>query len=101
MWVAIACDREAEFTPEAGYTQTVYTKDAARRAMGSAAPFSPGRIEFAFEGDEHFAANATFAVAVADELEEAIRLARRAIDEEFALYDVKMRRVSEALDGIG
>lgn len=101
VWVAIACDREAEFVPRAGYTETVYTKDAARRAMGSAAPFSPGRIEFSFEGDEYFAASVTFAVAVADELEEAIELARRAIDDEFTLYDAKMRRVSEVLDGVG
>lgn len=101
VWVAIACDREAEFVAKASYTQTTYTKDAARRAMGSAAPFSPGRIEFDFDGDEHFAANVTFAVAVADDIEEAIRLARQAIDDEFTLYDVKMRRVSEVLDGVG
>jgi len=101
VWVAIACDREAEFVPEASYTPTTYTKDAARRAMGSAAPFLPGRIEFSFEGDEHFAANVTFAVAVADDVEEAIGLARQAIEDEFTLYDVKMRRVSEVLDGLG
>jgi glycogen debranching enzyme len=101
VWVAIACDREAEFVALASYTQTVYTKDAARRAMGSAAPFSPGRIEFSFDGDEHFAANVTFAVAVADDFEEAVALARRAIADEFTLYDIKMRRVSEVLDRLG
>lgn len=101
VWVAIACDREAEFVAEASYAQTTYTKDAARRAMGSAAPFVPGRIKFSFDGDEHFAANVTFAVAVADDLGEAIELARRAIVDEFTLYDVKMRRVSEALEDLG
>lgn len=101
VWVAIACDREAEYVAEAGYRQTVYTKDAARRAMGSAAPFSPGRIEFSFDDDDHFAANVTFAVAVGDDLGETIELAHEAITEEFSLYDEKMRRVAEVLDGLG
>jgi glycogen debranching enzyme len=101
VWVAIACDLPAEFAPEAGYQQTTYTKDAARRAMGSAAPYSPGRIEFRFEGDRHFPSSVTFGVAVGDELEETIALARRGIEEEFGLYDAKMRRVSEVVDGMG
>jgi glycogen debranching enzyme len=98
VWLAIACDRQAEFVPDPGYRHATYTTDAARRTMGDACPFVPGRIEFAFEGEEQFAANVTFAAAVGDTLDEATRLALRAIDEEFALYDVKMRRVTGLLD---
>ncbi len=101
VWVAIACDMPSEFISEAAYRQTTYTKDAARRAMGSAAPYSPGRIEFRFEGDLNFPSSVTFSVGVGDELEETIALARRGIQEEFSLYDAKMRRVSEAVDEMG
>jgi glycogen debranching enzyme len=101
VWIAIACDRPADFTPRADYRETTYTKDAARRAMGSAAPYIPGRIEFEFSGDEPFAASVTFSIAVADTLEEATGLARQGLSDEFALYDIKMRRISEILDGVG
>lgn len=97
VWVAIACDRDVEFVAEAGYRETTYTKDAARRAMGTAVPFVPGRLAFSFEGDEMFAAGVTFCVAVGDTLEEASSKARSAIENEFALYDAKMRRVSDML----
>ena len=101
VWVAIACDLPFEFVSEAGYRQTTYTKDAARRAMGSAAPYSPGRMEFKFDGDLNFPSGVTFSVGVGDELEETIALARRGMEEEFSLYDAKMRRVSEAVDEMG
>lgn len=101
VWIAIACDLPAAFVSEAEYRQTTYTKDAARRAMGSAAPYTPGRLEFRFEGDVHFPSSVTFSIAVGDELEDAVRLARRGIAEEFGLYDGKMRRVSEAMDRMG
>jgi glycogen debranching enzyme len=101
VWVAFSSDRPVEFVPEASYRHTTYTKDAARRAMGSAVPFVPGRLEFAFEGDPAFPAQATLSVAVGDTLEEAIELARHGIEDEFALYDAKMRRVSEVLEGVG
>ena len=101
VWVAFSSDRPLRFVPEPAYRQTTYTKDAARRAMGSAAPFIPGRLEFEFEADADFPAQATFTVAVGDTLDEAIKLARRGVEDEFALYDAKMRRVSEVLDGIG
>ena len=101
VWVAVACDREVEFTPEPGYRRTTYTKDAARRAMGSAEPYAPGMLEFRFEGADQFAASVTFGIAVADDLEEAVALAGRGIHEEFSLYDLKMRRVSEAMQGPG
>ncbi|MFH1502373.1 MAG: amylo-alpha-1,6-glucosidase [Candidatus Eisenbacteria bacterium] len=100
VWVAVACDRATKFSPEPGYRQTTYTKDAARRAMGSAVPYAPGRLEFRFEGDDQFAAGATFSVAVGDELEDTIVLAVRGIKEEFALYDLKMRRVSDTMEGV-
>jgi glycogen debranching enzyme len=101
VWVAIACDRSAGFVPEPGYRTTTYTKDAARRAMGSAIPYAPGRIEFRFEGDAHFAANITFSVAVGDSLHETVNLARLGIEDEFSLYDAKMRRVSEVIATAG
>ncbi|MBD3349165.1 MAG: hypothetical protein GF400_08225, partial [Candidatus Eisenbacteria bacterium] len=101
VWVAVACDREVEFTPEPGYRRTTYTKDAARRAMGSAEPYAPGGLEFRFEGADQFAASVTFSVAVGDELEETMDLAERGIKEEFSLYDRKMRRVSETMDRLG
>ncbi len=101
VWVTIACDRPVSFAPEPGYRQTTYTKDAARRAMGSAEPYAPGRLEFRFEGDDQFASSATFSVAVGDDLEETTRLAVKGIREEFALYDLKMRRVSDAMEGMG
>ena len=101
VWVAIACDRPSTFVPVSAYRQTTYTKDAARRAMAAAAPFAPGHIEFAFESEQDFPSSATFSVAVGDEYEDAVRLALRGIDDEFTLYDDKMRRMSEILDGAG
>jgi glycogen debranching enzyme len=101
VWLAIACDRAAEFVADPGYRHATYTTDAARRTMGTACPFVPGRIEFVFEGEEQFTANATFAAAVGNTLEEATRLAVRAIEEEFSLYDVKMRRVTGLMDRMG
>lgn len=101
VWVAIACDRPSRFVPEESYRQTTYTKDAARRAMASAAPYTPGRIEFTFEGDEGFAASVTFSVAVGDTIEEASELAVKGFRDEFSLYDDKMRRVSDIVDGSG
>ena len=101
VWLAIACDRQAEFVPDPGYRHATYTTDAARGTMGEACPFVPGRIDFAFEGEEQFTANVTFAVAVGNTLDEATKLALRAIDEEFALYDIKMRRVTGLLDRVG
>jgi len=101
VWVAVACDREVGFGPEPGYRRTTYTKDAARRAMGSAEPYAPGRLEFKFEGADQFAASVTFSVAVGDELEEAMALAERGIAEEFSLYDLKMRRVAETMEKLG
>ncbi len=101
VWVAIACDRPAFYVSEADHRPTTYTKDAARRAMASAVPFWPGRIEFSFTGDEAFASNVTFGIAVGDDLEETTALALRGVEDEFALYDEKMRRMSTVLDGIG
>jgi len=101
VWVAVACDREVEFAPEPGYSRTTYTKDAARRAMGSAEPYAPGRLGFRFEGADQFAASVTFSIAVGDRLEDAIGLAESGIREEFSLYDLKMRRVSETMEGLG
>lgn len=101
VWVAVACDRKVGFVPEPGYSRTTYTKDAARRAMGSAEPYAPGRLEFRFEGDDQFASSATFSVAVGDDLEATVSLARKGIDEEFSLYDLKMRRVSDTMEGLG
>jgi glycogen debranching enzyme len=101
VWVAIACDRPAFYVSEADHRPTTYTKDAARRAMASAVPFWPGRIEFSFTGDEAFASSVTFGIAVGDDLEETIALALRGVEDEFALYDEKMRRMSKVLDGIG
>lgn len=101
VWVAVACDRPVEFAPEPGYRRTTYTKDAARRAMGSAVPYAPGKLEFRFAGDDQFAANVTFSVAVGNDLEQTIALASRGIEEEFSLYDLKMRRVSDTMRGLG
>ncbi len=101
VWIAIACDRSAEFVPEAGYRPTTYTKDAARRAMATAVPYVPGRLEFRFEEDPQFPASATFSIAVGDSLDEAVALAARGIAEEFGLYDAKMRRISATVDGLG
>ena len=101
VWVAIACDLPVDFVPEAAYQRTTYTKDAARRAMGSAVPYSPGRLEFRFEGDRHFPSSVTFGIGVGDDLDEAVSLARRGIQDEFSLYDAKMRRVSDAMDEMG
>ncbi len=98
VWVAIACDRPLSFVPEPGYRQTTYTKDAARRAMGTAEPYAPGMLEFRFDGDDQFASSATFSVAVGDELEPTTQLALKGIKEEFSLYDLKMRRVSDAME---
>jgi len=100
VWVAVACDRPVVFIPEPGYRQTTYTKDAARRAMGSAQPYAPGRLEFRFEGDDQFASGATFSVAVGDDLEATTALALKGIAEEFSLYDLKMRRVSDAMENM-
>lgn len=101
VWVAFSSDRPLTFVPEPSYRQTTYTKDAARRAMGSAVPFVPGRLEFELEADTAFPAQATFSIVVADTLAEATELARRGVEEEFSLYDAKMRRVSDVLEGIG
>ncbi len=101
VWIAIACDRQAFYITESDHHPTTYTKDAARRAMASATPYWPGRIEFSFTGDEGFAASVTFSIAVGDTIEDATRLALRGVEEEFALYDVKMRRMSEVHDGVG
>ncbi len=101
VWVAVACDRPAEFVPHEAYRQTTYTKDAARRAMASASPYSPGRLEFAFESDEGFAGSVTFCVAVGDTLRATSELALRGLLDEFALYDDKMRRTADLLDGGG
>ncbi len=101
VWIAIACDHPVFYVSEADHRPTTYTKDAARRAMASAMPFWPGRLEFSFAGDEAFAASVTFGIAVGDTLEGAIELARRGVEEEFALYDEKMRRMSTVLDGVG
>jgi len=101
VWVAFSSDRPLSFVPEPVYRQTTYTKDAARRAMGSAVPFIPGHLGFRFEAEAAFPAQATFSAAVGDTLAEAIGLARRGIEEEFALYDAKMRRVSDTLEGLG
>jgi len=101
VWLALACDRQAEFVPDPGYRHATYTTDAARRTMGDACPFVPGRIEFVFEGEEQFTANVTFAAAVGNTIEEATRLALRALDEEFTLYDVKMRRVTGLMERLG
>jgi len=101
VWVAVACDRAVEFVPRESYRKTTYTKDAARKAMASAIPFSPGRLEFAFQMDEGFASSVTFSVAVADTLKEVVELARRGISDEFKLYDDKMRRMAEVLDCVG
>ena len=101
VWVAVACDRPAEFVPHEAYRKTTYTKDAARRAMASAVPYSPGLLEFAFESDEGFAASVTFCVAVGDTLAAASELAVRGLLDEFALYDDKMRRTADLLDGAG
>jgi glycogen debranching enzyme len=101
VWVAVACDRPAEFVPHEAYRKTTYTKDAARRAMASAVPYSPGRLEFAFDGDEGFASSVTFCTAVADTLAGASELALRGLLDEFKLYDDKMRRTADLLDGAG
>ncbi|MEA3409744.1 MAG: amylo-alpha-1,6-glucosidase, partial [Candidatus Eisenbacteria bacterium] len=101
VWVAVACDRPAEFVPREAYRKTTYTKDAARRAMASAIPYSPGRLEFVFESDSGFAGSVTFSVAVGDTLDEASELALRGLLDEFTLYDDKMRRTADVLDRIG
>lgn len=101
VWVAVACDRPAEFVPQEAYRRTTYTKDAARRAMASAVPYSPGRLEFAFESDEDFAGSVTFCVAVGDTLDAASELALKGLKDEFSLYDDKMRRTADLLDGAG
>ena len=101
VWVAVACDRPAEFVPREAYKKTTYTKDAARRAMASAIPYSPGRLEFAFESDEGFAGSVTFCAAVGDTLDGASELALRGLLDEFTLYDDKMRRTADLLDGAG
>jgi len=101
VWTVIACDRQVRFTPKPGYLETTYTKDAARRAMATAVPYTPGKLEFEFAGEEQFAAGVTFAIAVGDTFDEAAVLAERGIDQEFALYDAKMRRISDLLDGVG
>ena len=101
VWAAVACDRPSRFVPSEEYKRTTYTKDAARRAMAQAVPYSPGRIEFAFGTTEGFAGSVTFSVAVADTREDAVELALAGIAEEFALYDDKMRRMADVLDGGG
>jgi len=101
VWVAIACDRPIRFAPKPRYLETTYTKDAARRAMGTAVPYTPGRLEFEFAGEEQFAAGVTFAIGVGDTFEEAAELAGRGIDQEFAFYDAKMRRISGLLESVG
>jgi glycogen debranching enzyme len=97
----VACDRPAEFVPREAYKKTTYTKDAARRAMASAIPYSPGRLEFAFESDGGFAGSVTFCVAIGDTLAEATELALRGLLDEFTLYDDKMRRTADLLDRVG
>ncbi len=101
VWVAVACDRPAEFVPREAYRKTTYTKDAARRAMASAIPYSPGKLEFAFESGAGFAGSVTFCVAVGDTLAEASELALRGLLDEFTLYDDKMRRTADLLDRVG
>ncbi|MFH1864414.1 MAG: amylo-alpha-1,6-glucosidase [Candidatus Eisenbacteria bacterium] len=101
VWVAVACDRPAEFVPHEAYRRTTYTKDAARRAMASAVPYSPGRLEFTFESDEGFAGSVTFCAAVGDTLDGASELALKGLHDEFSLYDDKMRRTADLLDGAG
>jgi glycogen debranching enzyme len=101
VWVAVACDTPASFAPRETYRRTTYTKDAARRAMASAIPYSPGQLEFTFGGGEGFAGSVTFSVAVADTYEEAADEAQRGIVEEFSLYDDKMRRMADVLEGAG
>ncbi len=101
VWIAIACDRPAFYVTEKDHHPATYTKDAARRAMASAMPYWPGRIEFSFTGDEAFAASVTLGIAVGDTLEETIALAAHGVEDEFSLYDGKMRRMSGVLDGVG
>lgn len=101
VWLVIACDRPARFVPDTSYERTTYTKDAARRAMGSASPYVPGRIEIEFADDDPFSSATTFAVAVGDTIEEATSVALRGIESEFALYDAKMRRISDVIAGFG
>jgi len=101
VWLAIACDRDARFVPETSYRPTTYTKDAARRAMSSAVPYTPGRIEIELGNDDPFSSSATFAIAVGDTIEEATSVALSGIENEFALYDAKMRRISELFAGFG
>jgi glycogen debranching enzyme len=100
VWVAVACDTPATFAPRETYRATTYTKDAARRAMASAVPYSPGQLEFNFGGGEGFAGSVTFSAAVGDTYDEAVESARAGIAEEFSLYDDKMRRTADVLDGI-
>ncbi|MBU1699147.1 MAG: hypothetical protein KJ927_04895 [Candidatus Eisenbacteria bacterium] len=43
-WLAIAVKGAEEFREKGTYHKTIYPKDAARRAMGEAFPYIPGRI---------------------------------------------------------
>jgi len=101
VWLAIACDRPVGFVSECSYRPTTYERDSARRSMGSAIPFVPGRITFELADEEGFAATVTMAIAVGDTLEEAKALALRGIASELSFYDAKMRRVCDLLDRVG
>ncbi len=100
VWLAIACDRPSEFAPEAAYRETSYGRDSARRAMASAVPFVPGRIQFDCGGPDAHTSSVTFAAAVGDTLDEARELALKGVRDEFGFYDVKMRRIAELLDRV-
>ncbi len=100
VWLAVACDRPSEFAPEAAYRETSYGRDSARRAMASAVPFVPGRIQFGRAEPGGLTSSVTFAAAVGDTLDEARDLALRGVEDEFGFYDVKMRRIAKLLDRV-
>jgi len=93
-WLAITASVAMRFAPEERFRETDYAKDAARRAMGRAYPFSPGKLSFAVEKGTQ--GTVTFAFGLGETEDEASGQAATILANFDELSRAKLRRI-EAL----
>ncbi len=96
-WIAVTSDVKLDFEPDEHFRTAMYSKDSARRAMGTAYPFSPGRLSF--DPDPDSAGRALFVFGLGVTEDEAALTAMRVLRDHEKLKNRKLARIDSIVDG--